>query len=740
LGKRSRRPDRSNSGRTSGLKQLIQNIGSGKSEVKDVPAPGVKHGSVLIRTAASLVSAGTERMVVDFAEKNLLEKARARPDLVRQTIDKARRDGVLNTIDAVVNRLDQPMALGYSIAGTVIAVGADVEGFRKGDRVAAAGASFAVHAEVVSIPRNLVVRLPETVDFDSAAFTTVGAIALHGFRLSGAKLGETVAVIGLGLLGQISVQLARAAGCRVLGFDLQDSRARLALRYGAEEALVDEEAFIAACAQRTGGRGVDAILIAADTKSDGPVSVAARVARDRAVVVSVGAVGTQLPRKDYFDKELEFRISRSYGPGRYDSSYEMEGRDYPIGFVRWTENRNMEAIVALLAERKLDAASMITHRLDVRDGARAYDLITGKTGEPFLGVVLRYPESGPLANRVEIKPNAAGDTTPSDIRLGMLGAGNFAKAVLLPAIQACGDVKFVGIAAGTGLSARHAGDKYSFAYCTTSSDEVLDDPNINTVVIATRHDLHAAQTIRALQAGKHVFVEKPVCLAQTELDEIDAVYRCATGQLLMAGFNRRFAPMSRKLREHFRGIRDPLLIHYRVNGGFIPTTEWVQRPEEGGGRLLSEGVHFIDWAVWLTGARPTSVHAVATPNGGRYSDDNVSAVVTFDDGSILQLLYSANGDRAAGKERIEVFGGGRTAILDDFSRLELTARGRRKVERRVLRSDKGHRAGWAAFADAIHAGKQSPIPYHEIIATMRATFAAVESLRSGLPIRLEGLQ
>jgi predicted dehydrogenase/threonine dehydrogenase-like Zn-dependent dehydrogenase len=716
------------------VKQLVQHLGTGDSEVKDVPAPRARHGTVLIRVASSLVSAGTERMVVEFAEKNLLEKARSRPDLVRQTIDKARRDGVLNTIDAVQNRLNQPMALGYSVSGTVVATGNDVTEFREGDRVAAAGANLAVHAEVVAIPRNLVVKLPESVDFDSAAFTTIGAIALHGFRLSEAKLGESVAVIGLGLLGQITVQLARAAGCRVVAFDPQEERARRALGYGAETALSNEEAFAAACAQRSGGRGIDVVVITADTKSDGPVNLAGRIARDRATIISVGAVGTQLPRKEYFEKELDFRISRSYGPGRYDPSYEAEGRDYPIGFVRWTENRNMEAVVALLAERKLDVESMITHRLDVSDGAHAYNLITGKTREPFLGVVLHYPDSGPLANRVEIMPKTAAAAAPSGIRLGMLGAGNFARAVLLPAIRAGGNVTFVGIAAGTGLSARHAGDKYSFAYCTTSSDEVLDDPKINTVVIATRHDLHALQTIRALRAGKHVFVEKPICLTASELDEIDLVYRGTHGQLLMAGFNRRFAPMSRTLREHFRGAGEPLLIHYRVNGGFIPASEWVQNPTEGGGRLLGEGVHFIDWAVWLTGARPTTVHAVSTPNCGRYSDDNFSTVVTFDDGSVLQLLYSANGDRAAGKERVEVFGGGRTAILDDFSRLELAARGRRKVTRSVLRSDKGHRAGWAAFADAIRAGQQSPIQYDEIIATMRATFAAVESLRSGSPV------
>jgi predicted dehydrogenase/threonine dehydrogenase-like Zn-dependent dehydrogenase len=715
------------------MKQLIQNIRSGESRVIDVAAPRVRPGAVLIRVAASLVSAGTERMVIDFAEKNLFEKARARPDLVRQTIEKARRDGILNTIDAVKNRLDQPMALGYSVSGTVIDVGPGVDGFRIGDRVAAAGAKMAVHASVVVVPQRLVVKLPDAVDFESAAFTTVAAIALHGFRLSEAVLGETVAVIGLGLLGLITVQIARAAGCRVIGYDPQEERARRAIGYGAEDSAATEEQFEAACAALANGRGADVVLIAADTKSNAPVALAGRIARDRAVVVSIGAVGTEVPRKEYFEKELEFRISRSYGPGRYDPSYEIDGNDYPIGFVRWTENRNMAAVAGLLAEGKLDVASMITHRIDIGEGERAYDLISGH--EPFLGVILQYPaDDAAMAERVTLSPPAESTAVAAAIQLGVIGAGNFANAVLLPAIVSGGEVSLVGVAAASGVSARHAGERFSFRYCTTSADEVLKDASINTVVIATRHDLHASQTIAALEAGKHVFVEKPLCLTTVQLAEIEAAYRVRTSQLLMVGFNRRFAPLSAKLREHFAGTREPLLIHYRVNAGFIPATEWVQRPEEGGGRLVGEAIHFIDWAIWLTGARPVTAHVVAAPNAARYSDDNFSLVLSFDDGSVFQLLYAASGDRAAGKERIEVFGGGRTAVIDDFSRLELFAGGRRKLTRNVFRSDKGHRGGWTAFAEAIRSGRSSPIPFDEILSSMRATFAAAESLREGVPV------
>jgi predicted dehydrogenase/threonine dehydrogenase-like Zn-dependent dehydrogenase len=716
------------------LKQLIQNMGTGKSQVLEVPPPQTDPGGLLISTAVSLVSVGTERMVLEFAGQTLLQKARSRPDLVQQTLGKARRDGVLSTVDAVRNRLDQPMTLGYSLAGTVIDVGRDVTDFRVGDRVAAAGANLAVHAEIVSVPRNLVVKLPEPVDFESAAFTTVAAIALHGFRISQATLGESVAVIGLGLLGQISVQLARSAGCHVIGYDLLIERAERARCAGAI-GLADTEAFVNECHRLSNGLGIDNVLITADTPSNDPVNLAGRIARDRAIVVSVGSVGTKLPRRDYFEKELEFRISRSYGPGRYDPSYEIEGNDYPPGYVRWTENRNMQAVVALIAERKLDLVSLITHRFDIAQGTSAYELISEENDEPFLGVVLNYPVTEKMRTRIDVGDTKEGAAT-GKIRLGMLGAGNFARSVLLPAIQSRGDVDFVGVATARGMSARQVADKYSFSYCASDSDEIMKDGEINTVVIATRHNLHADQTIQALNSGKHVFVEKPLCLTTEELYEIDRAYRNSAGSLLMVGFNRRFAPMAGKLREHFIPRSEPLLIHYRVNGGYIPSSEWLQRSGEGGGRLVGEAVHFIDWGIWLTGEMPETVHTVGTPNMGKYSDDNLSIVVKFAEGSILQILYAANGDPAAGKERIEVFGGGRTAILDDFARLELISSSRRRVERRRLRSDKGHRAAWSAFVDSIQSGLESPISYREIMMTMKATFAARDSLKRCTPVEV----
>ncbi len=707
------------------MKQLIQNIRTGQSVVEDVPAPGITSGRVLIRVASSLVSAGTERMIVEFAEKNLLEKARSRPDLVRQTLDKVARDGVLATLETVQNRLDQPMTLGYSVAGEVIGVGAGVEGIAIGDRVAAAGANQAVHAEVVSVPKNLVAKIPEGVDFDAAAFTTVGAIALQGVRLAEPRLGEVAGVIGLGLLGQITVQLLRANGCRVVGLDPQAARAEMAKRFGAEESVTSEADFRGACARATNGRGVDAVLITADTSSDGPVILAGDVARDKGVVVSVGAVGMNIPRKTYFEKELDFRISRSYGPGRYDDVYEQQGNDYPYGFVRWTENRNMQAFLWLAGEKKLDLGALITHRIDIAEGTRAYDLITGKSGEPFMGVLLQYPRDEQPSSRTIASTAHRPPPTANSLRIGLIGAGKFASAVLLPAMKAA-DAELVGVAAASGTSARHALNRYGFHYCTTDDEQILADPNVNAVVIATRHDLHATQTMRALCAGKHVFVEKPLCLTEEELVEIRAVY-AEHPSIVMVDFNRRFAPMSIALRDFMRGAGEPLMIHYRVNGGFVPATEWVQR-EQGGGRLVGEGVHFIDWAVWLTGDVPERVQCVAADNAGRYSNDNFSVVIRFRGGSVFQLLYVASGDRALGKERVEVHGGGRSAVLEDFRKLELFANGRKSVTRSILRSDKGHRAGFAAFADAIRKGGASPIPFEEIVTTMRAAFDARRSL------------
>lgn len=719
------------------MKQLIQNLRTGETSIADVPVPTPKSGMALVRTAASLVSAGTERMVVEFAEKSLVGKARSRPDLVRQVLDKARREGLLTTVDAAFNRLDQPMALGYSSAGTIIAVGEGLQGFKVGDRVACAGGGYAVHAEFAQVPGNLLAHLPSDVNFESAAFATLGAIALHGFRLAQPQVGERIAVIGLGLLGLLTVDIAHAAGCHVFGVDLDPERVELARRAGAE-AVTREQAEDASLAFSR-GHGVDSVLICADTHSDDPVILAGAMARDRANIVAVGAVGLNIPRREYFQKELNFVNSRSYGPGRYDPSYEEFGHDYPIGFVRWTEGRNIQSIVDLLGSGRLDVAPLITHRFPIEDAPEAYELITGKKDEAFLGVLLTYPESAEHEERsAKISlPDSPSPQRSAQIKLGVLGAGNFATEVMLPAVHKIPNMNFVGIVSGSGLSAQHAGNKFGFQYSASDASQIIADPEINTIAILTRHNLHADQAVAALKACKHVFVEKPLAVSRDQLSVVREQLRNTENCLLTTGFNRRFAPMASKLKEFIVNRKEPLVAHYRVNAGYIPLTHWLHDPEEGGGRIIGEGCHFVDFLTFLVGESPVSVTARALPDSGTYREDNAILTFTYPDGSIGTVSYLANGDKAFPKERVEVFSGGRVAVLDDFRSLEMVHNGRRKLERARLRQDKGHRAAWEAFVHAIGSGGPPPIPYDQLFGVTEATFAAVEALRGGGVITID---
>jgi predicted dehydrogenase len=713
------------------MKQVIQLMRKGKTIVAEVPPPALQPKTALIQTAASLVSAGTERMVVDFAGKSLLGKARARPDLVRQVLDKVKREGLLTTMDATSNKLDQPMALGYSSSGTILKVGSGLKGFKVGDRVACAGGGFAVHAEMAVIPQNLLVALPKSVDFDSAAFATLGAIAMHGYRLASVQVGSTVAVIGLGLLGLLSLAIARASGCQVIGIDIDPARVDFAGKLGYQASLRKHAEEAARFLSK--GRGVDAVLVCADSKSNDPLALAGTIARDRARIVAVGSVGFEIPRKTYYEKELVFLTSRSYGPGRYDKSYEETGSDYPIGYVRWTEGRNLEAFIDLLATKQVDVRPLITHRFDINDAPRAYDLITGKRKESYLGVLINYPtrksaaEQGlrivnPSAPAVLLQPT--GLTT-----LGVLGAGNYAKMVFLPTVKKVGGIAPIAIASATGLSAQHAARKFGYGYATTSDAEIINDPAINVVAILTRHNLHAQQVIAALKAGKRVFCEKPLAMNKEELSEIARILKTVKNPVLMTGFNRRFAPLSTRLKEFIRQRSEPLVIHYRVNAGLLPKDHWSNDLEVGGGRIIGEACHFIDYLAFLAGACPESVSAQALPDNGTYSEDNVVLTFNFPDGSIGMVSYLANGDKAFPKERIEVFCGGRVAVLNDFRSLELYQNGSRKVIRKLLRQDKGHRAAWAAFLRSLTSGGEPPIPYNELLGVTSATFAAVSAIR-----------
>ncbi len=673
-------------------------------------------------------------MVVEFAEKNLLDKARSRPDLVRQVLDKARREGLLPTIEAAFNRLDQPMALGYSSAGTIVALGKGMEGFQVGDRVACAGGNYAVHAEYAVVPRNLLVRLPDSVDFESAAFTTLGAIAMHGFRLGQPQVGERVAVIGMGLLGLLSAGIARAAGCAVFGIDLDPARIRLAHSLG-HEAVVRAQAEEAGRAF-TQGQGFDVILICADTRSNDPIELAGAIARDRARVIAVGAVGLSIPRKIYYEKELFFQVSRSYGPGRYDAAYEERGQDYPPGFVRWTEGRNLQSFVTLLGSGSLDVQPLISHRFPIDEAAQAYELITGKLRQPFLGVLLTYPQAADeIQPASRVKLAAAPQALTGGPVLGVLGAGSYASAVFLPTINKVGGVRKAVIASASGLTAQHAAQRFGYSAASSSEEEVLADPEVNMVAILTRHQHHARQTLQALRGGKHVYCEKPLAITPEEIDQITEALFNETLPVLAVGFNRRFAPLAVQMQQFLAASSEPFAAHYRINAGAIPLNHWTHDPLQGGGRIIGEGCHFVDFLTFLAGAAPVSVSAQALPDQGRYHQDNVLLTLTFPDGSLGSIAYLANGDKSFPKEQVEVFKGGRLAVLDDFRRLELVHNGQKQVHQSRMGQDKGHRASWAAFLAAAQSGKP-PIPYEQLLGVTRATFAAMQSLADGQPVQV----
>jgi predicted dehydrogenase/threonine dehydrogenase-like Zn-dependent dehydrogenase len=701
------------------MKQVIQNFRSGVLKVDDVPETMVKRGGVLVRNVASLISAGTEKMAVDLAQRSLVGKAKERPDLVKQVLSKLRRDGLMSTLNTVKARLDAPLALGYSCAGKVCEVGQGAEEFQVGDRVACAGMNYASHAETVFVPKNLTVKMPDEVSFDEAACVTLGAIALQGVRTAEVKLGDAVAVIGLGLLGQLTVQILKAAGCRVLGIDLDTNKLALTAQLGADATVLRSDDVELVVTQFSGGYGVDAVIITAAANTNDPLELAGVIARDRAIVSMVGAVKLEVPRKVYYEKELQLRLSRSYGPGRYDTQYEEQGVDYPIGYVRWTERRNMQEFLRLVATKAVKLEPLITHRFPIAQAEQAYDIITGKTPQPYMGILLTYAESAPPSTRLITLKQTARQAAP--VRLGMIGAGNFAKSILLPRLAKAEGVVLAGLATATGRNAKALGEQYGFGFCTTDYRELLDRAEINTVLIATRHDTHAKITAEALRAGKTVYVEKPLAISEDGLQEIaEAVAQ--SGEQLLVGFNRRYATLSSALKQHFENT-GPLAITYRVNAGTVPKESWIQN-EEGGGRILGEVCHFVDYLQFLTGAEPAEVFAYAV------SADTLSIVMKLRDGSVGNINYFATGDRSFPKERIEVYGGGRVAVLDDFRILESWCDGKRKMTKR-LAQDKGFDQELAAFVAAARAGSAMPIAWRSLYLTTRTTLKIEAALHSG---------
>ena len=724
------------------MKQVVQDARSGRVTVEEVPAPALRPGGILVQTGASVVSPGTERSMLAFADKSLLGKARERPDLVRQVWTKLRQEGLRQTYAAVLSRLDRPIPLGYSSAGTVLSTGTAAPSVGVGDTVACAGARYAVHAEVAFVPRNLCVRIPLRADggsipVEEAAFATLGAIALQGVRLAVPTLGERVVVIGLGVIGQLTAQLLRAHGCAVLGVDRNAARVTLARELGAEAGVTLGAGSPAEILAFTRGRGADAVLIAAGTDSNEPVELAGEISRRKGRVVVVGSVRMDIPRRTYYERELSLTVSCSYGPGRYDQAYEEGGQDYPVAYVRWTEQRNIEAFLDLLAAGRLEVRPLITHRVPIAEAGEAYRLLGPDAPEASLGIVLTYP----VPAAAPVLPKAVTirlpDTRTADaIGVAVVGAGTFAHSVVLPALRGIGGVRARTVVAASGLTASRSARRFGFERAATDLGDVLEDPEVQAVFVLTPHRLHAPLATAALKAGRHVFIEKPLCVTEEELRELVALHRSnAAGSgapILTVGFNRRFAPLATRLRAEIAGIR-PLVLVYRVNAGSLPAGHWLEAPEEGG-RIVGEACHFIDLAVFLVGALPVRVFAEA-PAG---SAEPAVLVVHLADGSVLTLAYVTSGSRGLPKERLEVFGGGRAWVLDDWRVLRTFGEGWTRRVRRFTPA-KGHREELTAFVAAARGGGPEPIPFEHLVSTTQATFSALESLRRGVPVDVPSL-
>lgn len=723
------------------MKQVIQSRRSGKLALKNIPEPKVRRGCLLVRTRTSLISAGTERMVIDFAKKSLAGKAKARPDLVKKVIGKARRDGLVATFKTVMARLDEPLPLGYSACGIVEAVGAGLEGvYRVGERVAMAGAGLANHAELNVVPENLVAPVPEDVSDREACFGTLGAIALHAVRNLEPKLGDVVAVIGAGLVGQLAAQFLKLSGARVVIVDYDPARLEQANALGAEATFNlgngDPSDDIRAL---TSGRGCDSVLIAAATASSAPFELAAEVARDRARVTMVGLTGTEFPYGEFMKKELNIIISRSYGPGRYDDDFEEKGVKYPVGWVRWTETDNLAETVRLMSgnlNHRLDVQALISHHFDLDTIENAYGLITdGKV--PHMGVVIDYPEVSASSTAAVTKLSTPSALAASNkCVLGVIGAGNFAKTVLLPELKSNNNVHLHTLVTQKGATSDHGQQTFSFAHASADEADVIDNPEINAVLIATRHDSHAELAARALKAGKAVLVEKPLALDMAGLNQVIEAYNSpeASSAFFQIGFNRRFAPMSNQVRAGLAAAKGAKVVLIRINAGHIPAEHWVHDAEIGGGRILGELCHFVDLARYLIGCPIQSVqaHAATLSEGGC---DDVSVSLQFSDGSLATLLYTGLGDGSSGKERVEAYAGGNNYLIEDFRKYSESGSGGSNSN--TATQDKGFKQSLSAFVTAVTSGGNVPIDETELIETSLATLCILESLRSGTTITLK---
>lgn len=713
------------------MKQVIQNFKTGQLYVDDVPIPSLSNNMVLVQNTFSLISAGTERSTVKVAKSNLLGKARQRPDLVAQVLNNIRKEGLKATLEKVRTKLDSLKALGYSTAGEVIASMDSNSYFKPGDRVACAGQDYASHAEVVCVPQNLVVKIPDNVTNEEASFTTLGAIALQGVRQADVKLGEVICVIGLGLLGQLTCQLLTASGCKVMGIDMSNNLIDLAVQNGADAAVHRNDPDLQSRIDAfTHGQGFDSVIITAATPTNDPIVLAGEITRKKGKVVAVGAVKLEVPRDPhYYRKELDLRLSTSYGPGRYDVNYEEHGNDYPFAYVRWTEQRNMEAFLQILSQKKINVKPLITHVFDITEAEAAYKIVMGEVKEPHIAILLSYPYSGSKpATLVPLQSSPA-----AAINVGFIGAGSFAQSYLIPNVKSSGG-SLQTVVTSRGITAKNVAQKFGFNNASSDINDILSDSSVNTVFIATPHNSHAPYTLSALKAGKNVFVEKPLAMNDEELEAIRDYYT-ANGGNLMVGFNRRFAPVSVALKDLFWNTAEPLVMNYRINAGFIPKEHWTQNDEIGGGRIIGEVCHFVDLMQYFTGSVPVSVYASCIGAGSEktINRDNIVINLTFKNGSVGTITYVANGDKFLPKERLEIFGGGHVGIINDFRSGEIYSGNKLK---KLKLSGKGHSQEVNAFMEGLKTGKM-PISFESIYYTTKTTFRITDSLYTSLPQNIE---
>ena len=720
------------------MRQIFQNYKTGELSIDDVPPPSLSGGGILVRNIASLISAGTERTTVTTAQKSLVGKAQMRPDLVKKVLTVAKREGLLSTFRMVQNKLDTIVPLGYSSAGEVIAVAADVDEFSVGDRVACAGQGYASHAEIVFVPRNLAAKIPHTVSIGDAAYTTLGAIALQGVRQSGTVIGNAVAVIGLGLIGLLTVQILKAAGCRVMGFDVNEAALEVGLTVGCDKVGLSSALNDATIDHLTAGYGFDCSILTASTKDNSPILMAGDITRNKGRMVIVGAVPANIPRSPFYEKEIEVSFSRSYGPGRYDTTYEERGLDYPHAYVRWTENRNMLAFIDLLEQKKIDLRSLTTHRFTLEEAKNAYDIVSGKKipdSRP-IGMLIEYDSaSDPPTSSLIVNETPA--VTGDQLKIGFIGAGSFAQNYLLPPLKRNKRVRLVSVATARGLSSTDVAKKFKFESATTDSGEIINNPDIDAVFITTRHDQHADLATRALKQHKSVYLEKPLALDWNQLDALVDAYAADPGRL-MIGFNRRFAPSIYGMKKFLAKKLQPCNALYRINAGYVPKDHWTQDPIQGGGRILGEVCHFVDLLAYLIDSVPVRLYAevISTRQTDVTTHDNLSVTTKYRDGSVSTILYTASGDRSFPKERLEIFSEQTVATVDDFRYWTCTRSGKTK-KFGSRKQDKGYKNSLNAFTDSCKRGLPSPVPFEDAVIATISTFKILESLTTGQAVNFD---